>query len=199
MELEDGLAEFHLWLGRAYGHKAQEASFLKKPLWARKVREQLERAAALDPEHVAARFDLAQYYLLAPRILGGGREKAKEQAREIQKRDGSRGGEIWGMIYEVEGKPEQAEAAYRTALRLDPDNLDVYDRLALLYEKGGRYGKALEVLGQLLKRAPEKLQVCHRLKRLSALSGKPWGRPKECLGIEGPSGAWKPAASTSGP
>src|SRR6185295_12605447 len=60
--LEEANAEYHLWLGRAYGSAAMRASVLKQPGIARKVRKEFERASALDPDNLEARFGLIEYY-----------------------------------------------------------------------------------------------------------------------------------------
>lgn len=87
VQLTDEHSDYHLWLGRAYGHQAERVSILQQPLLARKVKEHFEKAVAFNPENIAARSDLMEYYLRAPRILGGSREKAREQAEEIAKRE----------------------------------------------------------------------------------------------------------------
>ena len=90
VQLVDGNAEYHLWLGRAYGRQAQqgggEAFFL-----ARKVRVHFEKAVALNPDNIEARFDLLEYYLQASVFVSGGLAKAKEQAEEIAKRNAEEG------------------------------------------------------------------------------------------------------------
>lgn len=104
--LQQHNATFHLWLGRAYGRQAQHA-FVWQQFWlAGKVRRQFETAVTLDPESVVARWDLMEYYLKAPGFLGGSREKAKRQAREIQRRDAAEGKEAWRLIDETESRSE---------------------------------------------------------------------------------------------
>jgi cytochrome c-type biogenesis protein CcmH/NrfG len=104
--LQQHNASFHLWLGRAYGRQAQHA-FVWQQLWlARKVRQQFETAVALDPDSVAARWDLMEYYLKAPGFLGGSRDKAKTQAREIQRRDAAEGKKAWRLIAETAPQSE---------------------------------------------------------------------------------------------
>ena len=94
VQLDGGNSEYHLWLGRAYGQQAQqaggEAFFL-----ARKVKMHLERAVELNPDNIAARFDLIEYYLRAPLLVGGDPAKATAQAAEIAKRDAVAGREAW--------------------------------------------------------------------------------------------------------
>ncbi len=99
-------ARFHLWLGRAYGRQAQHA-FVWQQFWlARKACRQFEIAVALDPDSVIARWDLMEYYLKAPGFLGGGRDKAERQAREIQRRDAAEGKKAWRLINEAESRSE---------------------------------------------------------------------------------------------
>src|SRR5579863_1138426 len=71
---------YQLWLGRAYGEKADRAGFFSAAGLAKKVRIAFERAVELDPQNWEARTDLAEFYLEAPGIVGGGKDKAREQA-----------------------------------------------------------------------------------------------------------------------
>jgi tetratricopeptide (TPR) repeat protein len=76
---------FRLWLGRAYGNKADHASFLSAYGLARDTVKSFEAAAQLSPANLDIRFDLLEFYLQAPGIVGGGKDKAEAQAREIAK------------------------------------------------------------------------------------------------------------------
>jgi tetratricopeptide (TPR) repeat protein len=79
-------SDYHLWLGRAYGHQAMRANVLLQPFLARKVKAHFEQAVALNPDNLDARADLQEYYEKAPGFLGGSAEKARQQAEEIAKR-----------------------------------------------------------------------------------------------------------------
>ena len=70
-------SQFHLWLGRIYGEKADKASFLTAAGLARRVAREFEAAVHLNPRSIDARTDLAEFYLEAPGIVGGGRDKAR--------------------------------------------------------------------------------------------------------------------------
>ena len=78
---KDGL--HHLWLARAYGNKAEHASIFSAFGLARQARNSFETAVKLSPDSLDARFDLLEYYAQAPGIVGGGRDKAEAEAREI--------------------------------------------------------------------------------------------------------------------
>jgi len=83
-------SEYHLWLGRSYGQKAKQANVVQQPLLAKKVKGHFETAVMLDPNNIEARYALMEYYSTAPVLLGGSKEKAREQAEEIRKRDVSK-------------------------------------------------------------------------------------------------------------
>ena len=95
-------AEYSLWLGRAYGYYTQQASIFRQPFLAKKVQRHFERAVSCDPNHVAARWDLMEYYLKAPGFLGGSTKKAKEQATAIQQRAPQEGQRAWALIAELD-------------------------------------------------------------------------------------------------
>src|SRR6266852_5209749 len=74
--LEPNKGLYHLWLGRTYGEKADHAGFLSAAGLAGKVRTEFERAVQLSPSSWEARTDLAEFYLEAPGMVGGGKDKA---------------------------------------------------------------------------------------------------------------------------
>ena len=96
-------AEAYLWLGRAYGYHAQRSSLLHKPLLARKTHAHLEQAVACAPDHVAAHWDLMEYYAKAPIFLGGSRKKAGEQANIIARLDPAEGRKARQFLAEMDG------------------------------------------------------------------------------------------------
>src|SRR5262249_39678139 len=87
VSLNPGSSQYHLWLGRAYGEKADHASFFAATGLARKVRGEFETAVRLDPDNVEARSDLADFYVQAPGIIGGGKDKAAGQAQQLSSLD----------------------------------------------------------------------------------------------------------------
>jgi len=86
VSLAPNRSEPHLWLGRAYGEKADHSNFLSAAGLARKVRTEFEKAVELDPSSMEARSDLAEFYLEAPSIVGGGQDKARAQAEDMKQK-----------------------------------------------------------------------------------------------------------------
>src|SRR4029453_9493404 len=69
-------AQTHRWLGRAVGEEPNRKSSFSLAI---RVRRQFEEAVRLDPMNLDARRDLLEFYLEAPRLLGGGDEKARRK------------------------------------------------------------------------------------------------------------------------
>jgi hypothetical protein len=56
---------------------------LKKASATNCIKKKFEQAVELNPENFDARMGLLQFYLMAPGIMGGSKDKAREQAGEI--------------------------------------------------------------------------------------------------------------------
>lgn len=110
-------------LGDAYGLAAEKAGLFSKLGWARKCQAAYERAVALDPEDVEARYALFSYYRQAPSIAGGGLDKARAQAGEIQRRDDLRGTLALVELSVAERKFDEAFATLDDVRRRHPESL----------------------------------------------------------------------------
>lgn len=91
-------ATIHYLLGVAFGNLAQKANAFRRMSLARHTRDEFERAVAIDPKDLDARWALVQYYALAPGYLGGSEQKAQQQAEEINKRDPSFGKRAYDFL-----------------------------------------------------------------------------------------------------
>jgi cytochrome c-type biogenesis protein CcmH/NrfG len=131
-------ASYHSWLGRIYGEKADHAGFLTGAHLAGKVRTQFEAAVGLTPDSVDARADLADFYLEAPGIVGGGKDKAEEQATEIAKLDPAQAQRVKARIAEQKKDYATAEKEYRSAIELSGGKAGPWLNLARFYRHVGR-------------------------------------------------------------
>jgi tetratricopeptide (TPR) repeat protein len=107
---------YHLWLGRIYGEKADRAGFLSAAGLAKKVRNSFERAVELDPRNWEARTDLAEFYLEAPSIVGGGQDKARAQAAALLSFNPGMGHWVLARIAGKNKDSASAEREYRAAI-----------------------------------------------------------------------------------
>ncbi len=138
VNLGPGNTMYHLWLGREYGRKAQAASPLAAAPLARKARIEFERAVQLDPANLPAQLDLAEYYTDAPAILGGGLDKARDQAAKVQKYDPGMAHLILARVADKARQYSEAEAQYRAAIQTAKNPADMWLQLASYYREHGR-------------------------------------------------------------
>jgi tetratricopeptide (TPR) repeat protein len=131
-------ASYHSWLGRIYGEKADHAGFITGARMAGKVRTQFETAVRLDPDSVDARADLADFYIEAPGIVGGGKDKAEEQAAAIAKLDPAQAQRVKARIAEQKKDYATAEKEYRSAIELSGGKAGAWLNLASFYAHIGR-------------------------------------------------------------
>jgi tetratricopeptide (TPR) repeat protein len=131
-----------LWLGRAYGGKASSVSFFSAPGWARKVVEQFEAAVRLNPRNMDARFDLLEYYLEAPGFLGGGKEKAEAQTKEIASLDARLGFRARARALENEKKYDLAAQQLALAVQEFPRDASAFVALASFQLDRKNYAEA---------------------------------------------------------
>jgi len=149
VSLDPDNSRFHLWLGRVYGEKADRASFLAAAILAGKVRGEFERAVQLDPNNVDARLDLAEFYVLAPRILGGGEQKAREQAQAIGTLNPGREHWVYARIAEQKKDAVTAEREYRQYIDLSKGAAEAWLNLAFFLRRQLRIEEMEQALVKL--------------------------------------------------
>ncbi len=138
VSLQPGNAIYHLWLAREYGRKAGDSNPLAAAGLARKAKAEFERAVQLDPTNVPARVDLAQYYTEAPAIMGGGLDKARQQAEQVAKYDLAKAHLILGRVAEKEKQYGEAETQLRAGVKEAQNPADAWLQLAAFYRNRGR-------------------------------------------------------------
>ncbi len=136
--LDPGNAKYHLWLGREYGRKAGSANPLAAAGLARKAKNEFERAVQLDPANVPARVDLAEYYTEAPAIMGGGLDKAREQAEQVAKYDQAKAHLILARVAVKRKQYTEAEGQFRAGIQQATNPADMWLQLAAFYRQRGR-------------------------------------------------------------
>ena len=161
-----------LWAGRAYGQRALSASVFTKMSWAKKCHEAWEKAVAIDPSFLDARSELLRYYLMAPGIVGGGVDKAREQAARIAAIDATQGHVARGRIAEHGKDLPAAEAAYRKAAEIDPKGVDGPIALATFLGGQKRWAEARAIFEKRLGADPADALAVYQLGRIALFSGE---------------------------
>lgn len=170
--LDPKSADAHLWLGRAYGQKAMKASLFSQMGLAKKCRKAFERSVELDGTSVEARWDLMQYYLRAPGIVGGGTDKALVQASEITKLDAVRGAIAKGLVYDVTKDVVRAEEELKRAFAAASEDGRAHSALIGFYAGHDRFDDALATCRKAQEADPDSALLHYQAGRLAALSGK---------------------------
>jgi len=116
VRLDEKNGEFHLWLGRTLGEKADRASFLTAYSLAKRVRGEFEQAVQLNPRDADALADLGEFYRQAPQFLGGGIDKAEGVAGKLDGVDAARAHELRGHIAVGRKDYDSAEREYKQAI-----------------------------------------------------------------------------------
>jgi len=145
-------SDYHLWLGRAMGRKAEDSNPFTAFGLARKVKTEFERAVALDADNLPARNDLSEFYLEAPSILGGDKVKAKQLADYVAKRDPAMGSYMYARVAEKRGDTG-AEAEYKKAVAASSAPGHYWIELAHFYRRAGRLGDMETALNQAVAAA----------------------------------------------
>jgi len=140
---------YHLWLGRVCGEKASRAGFLSAAGLAKKVRSEFERAVALSPDNWEARTDLAEFYLEAPGIVGGGKDKALSQADLIAPLNPAMAHWVRGRIAEKNKNADAAEQEYRLAIEASHGGARAWLNLAGFYRHMNRQPQMDQALRKL--------------------------------------------------
>jgi len=157
--LDPDNSRFHLWLGRVYGEKADRANFLAAAGLAGKVRGEFERAVQLNPKDVDARLDLAEFYLAAPGIVGGGEQKARAQAQFIATVNPAREHWVYARIAEQKKDVATAEREYRQYIDLSHGDAEAWLNLALFLRRQKRFDEMEQAIVKLSQAPMPKLDV----------------------------------------
>ncbi len=130
IKLEPQNSVYHMWLGRAYGSKADKERSL---FTARKVKTEFETAVRLNPGNLEARRDLMEFYLEAPWIVGGSKDLALAQVNAIAAQNQVLGHLARAEYWRDAKKPDLVEAEYGWVMELKPNSVDPYLDVAGYY------------------------------------------------------------------
>lgn len=147
-------AEYWNWLGRAYGRRAEHASFLTAPRYASACRRAFEKAVELDPNNVKALSDLFSYYLDAPGFVGGGLDKAAQIAERLRELDPAE--YHWAQAQLAKKRKEfgSAEQHLRRAAELAPKQVGRLLDVARFLARLGRRAESEEFFDKARSLAP---------------------------------------------
>jgi Tetratricopeptide repeat len=139
VRLDGRSAIYHLWLGRALGEKADNASILTAYSLAKRTRAEFEQAVSLDPRNAEALADLGEFYTSAPGVVGGGTDKAERLVPQMEKIDAARAHQLRGRIAESRKDLDAAEQEFKQAVTGSEHPSFQWMTLASFYRKHQRW------------------------------------------------------------
>jgi tetratricopeptide (TPR) repeat protein len=150
VQIDSGNSQYHLWLGRAYGEKASRASLVTAYQMAKLTRIEFETAVSLDGQNREALSDLGQYYVEAPRFLGGGYGKAETLVARLNGIDPARADSLRARMAEAKKNYAGAEQNWRAriaASQSSPESeAQAWMDLGSFYRRRGQWDQMLAAL-----------------------------------------------------
>ena len=165
-------AAYHLWLGREYGEKANSVNPFSAASLAKKAKAEFEQAVSLDPANVQAHADLAEYYTDAPSIMGGGVDKARDQASQVATYDQATSHWILALIAEKDKKYSDAETELQQAIKVAKNPAQYWMNLASFYRRRSRLDDMQKAIAQALAQPDKSAEVYYNAASELFQSGK---------------------------
>ncbi|MGP0072327.1 MAG: tetratricopeptide repeat protein [Bryobacteraceae bacterium] len=155
LALSPNNSEYELWLGRAWGRRAETSGWLTAGVHASRARQHFERAVALDAHNREAKNDLFDFYLNAPGFLGGGLDKAEAIAKSIASERPPESEFEEAQLADRRKDYAAAEAHLRRAMELAPSEAGRVVDLARFVAKRGRLAESDVLFQRARKLAPD--------------------------------------------
>lgn len=174
VELNGNSAEYHANLADIVGDMAGTAGMFKGLSLAHRFKREAEAAIAIDPKNIDAREGLVDFYLDAPGIAGGDKQKAREIAEEIVKLDATRGYLMRARVAQSEKNLAKQEEALLEAVKANPKHYSAHVRLAEFYlsDKVNKPDLAEKEAREAVKADPGRASAYATLAQICASQGR---------------------------
>jgi len=151
-------ADCRLWLGRAYGRRAERMSGLARIgalSLGRKLRVKFTEAVELEPRNLVALQSLFDFHVEAPGIVGGDVDQARALAKRIAAIDEGQGLRAQSALHRRDEEWPEAEAALRRAIELEPEDVGHQLSLASFLARRGRFAESDRLFERLRAEHPD--------------------------------------------
>ncbi|MEO8002482.1 MAG: tetratricopeptide repeat protein, partial [Arenimonas sp.] len=171
-KLSPNNSQAYFWLGNSYGSRIGQVGMFSQMSMAPKLRDAFEKTVALDPNNLDAREYLLGFYLQAPSMVGGGKDKANMQVNEIAKRDVVRGHLARAQVFMAEKNSAAAIKSYEAAYAAKPSDKNVRMALGVGYQIAERWNDAFKFFRAWVAQDDKAGAAWYQIGRTSALSGQ---------------------------
>jgi len=148
-------SEYHDWLGKSYGRKAEESIFLSAMTWARKAHREFEIAVQLNPQNFEAQRDLIRYEMNAPSVVSGGDDKALRHIDALEKIDAVQGELARGEFFATKKRFPEADAVFAKIFESDSARAGVYFEVSDYYRDRPDAEKMREAIDKAVSIDPD--------------------------------------------
>jgi tetratricopeptide (TPR) repeat protein len=146
VQLVPDQSEYHDWLGKAYGRRAEQTMFLSAMGWAKKTHKEFEVAVHLNPSNFEAHRDLIRFEMYAPGIVGGGDDRALKHIEDLEKIDALQGQLARGEFLNAKKRLGEADTLFARILDSRTDRIGVYFEVADYYRDRRNTAKMSEAI-----------------------------------------------------
>jgi len=170
VRLDSGVAKYHRQVAEVLGVTAQHSGMLQQLFLARRFKKEIDTAISQDPNDSQALRDLMEFYLLAPVIAGGDKDKARAVTDRISRVNVDEGYLAQVRLAEFNNEPGKVEGLLRKAAESQPENYRARIALATYYLSAAHrnYDLAEQYAGKALTIGPGRVEGYAILSAVSA-------------------------------
>jgi tetratricopeptide (TPR) repeat protein len=173
VDLNPNNADYQFTYGAALGEKAQNAGLIKQAFLAPRIKKAFYRAVELNPKLIPARIGLAQYYFMAPSIMGGDEDQGWRELDEIVKQDELQGRLMKARFYERYKKPAEAEKEWKTLTSLKSKEWSIWKEYGYFHMRTKRPAEAVICFQKYVELRPDTADSYESLAEALLGNGKP--------------------------
>lgn len=155
IDLDPNNADYYYGLGAALGTKAQNTNPLKQAWLAPKIKSAFEKAVALNPKHLQAHVGLADFYQMAPGIMGGSNSKAWKEADIVLGLDEFTGRSKRAQMFLRDKKVSDAEKEWKALTANLPNEWRGWKRLGNFYLTNERAEESIAPFQKFVELRPD--------------------------------------------
>jgi tetratricopeptide (TPR) repeat protein len=156
VKLDGNNSDYHCQLAELSGEKAQKAGMFEKMSLARTMKREGETALTLNPKNVECLEGMMQFYLEAPGIVGGDKQKARELLDRLMAVDPVEGNFAQIEFANHEKQTDKTEGFLLKAVEAGPKNYRAHTALANLYASQKKFDVAEKHAREALRLDPNR-------------------------------------------